>query len=66
MKAFPAADDGGEDAGGARLEVLADRIDDGVLGLRDDRDAGFGTILGAELGVEEAQEMVDLGDGCNG
>ena len=36
-------------------------IDDGVRGLRLDRDVAVGTVLGAEPHEEQAQEVVDLG-----
>ena len=66
VEAFAAADDGGEDGDGAFGEVLADCFGDGLLGLRDDGDAGLRAVLDAEFGEEEAEEVVDLGDRGDG
>ena len=66
MVAFPAADDGSEDRYGALLEELADAVLDGGERLLFDRDLAVGAVAGAELGVEEADEIPQLGDGGDG
>ena len=51
----------GEDLDRASPVPLEDPIDDGVEGLRFDRNRAVGAVLRAEPHEEQAQEVVDLG-----
>ena len=67
VEAFAAAENGGEETKGfvfgeELAELLADRF--GCLG--DDGFAGLWAMLHANFGVEEAEEVEDLGDGADG
>ncbi len=68
VEPLAAADEWGEDAHGAAfLRCLgAEAGDNGRGALFLDGVAGVGRVLAADLRVEEAQEMPDLGDGGDG
>ena len=64
--AFFPANDGGEEGDWAFFELLADGVFDGGERLFFDGDFAAGAVNGAELGVEQADEVPELGDGGNG
>ena len=64
--AFAAADDGGEDGDAFAGSEGDDALDDLVGGLARDGAAAVGAVRLADGGVEEAEVVVDLGDGADG
>ena len=67
VEAFAAAEDGGEEAEGFVFgEELAELLSDRFGRLGNDGFAGLRAMLHADFGVEEAEEVEDLGDGADG
>ena len=64
--AFFSPDEGGQDFHGAFFQLGADRVFDGGEGLLFHGNLALGAIDRAELGVEEADEIPQLGDGGDG
>ncbi len=64
--AFAAADDGRHDGDAFAVAKLQDALDDLVGGLAGDGSAAVGAVGRAHRGVEQAQVVVDLGDGADG
>jgi len=64
--AFLAADDGGKQGDGAFFEMAADGVFDGGDGLFFDRDQTVRAVEGAELRVEQADEVPKFRDGGDG
>jgi hypothetical protein len=64
--AFAAADDGGHDGDALAHAELEDALDDLFGGLAGDGAAAVGAVGRADRGVEQAQVVVDLGDGADG
>ncbi len=63
--AFAAADDGRHDGDAFAFAELEDTLDDLVGGLAGDGAAAVGAVGRADGGVEQAQVVVDLGDGAD-
>ncbi len=66
MVSFFSADEGGENFYGAFPELGSDGFFDGGEGLFFDGNLAIGAVDGAELRVEEADEIPKLGDGGDG
>ena len=66
VEAFSSAHEGSQNVDRPFFQQRPDSVDNGVLCLWDDRFTGFRAILRAKLGVEQTQEVVDLGDGGYG
>jgi hypothetical protein len=64
--ALPVANERSEDQKTRALFVLADLIDDLLYGLSDDRDAVVRTMWDSDAREQQAQVVVDLGDGAHG
>ena len=52
VESFPATDDRSKNVDRASFQTRANRLDDGVLGLRNNGLSGNGTVLGPQLCVE--------------
>ena len=63
--ALAAVDDGSEDLEAGALLQLHDAVDDLLRGLARDRRAVVGAVRHADAGEEQAQVVVDLGDGAD-
>ena len=67
VKAFPCFQDRGKDAEFfVFFEEDAQLFADGFRGLGDNGCSGLGTVLDADFGVEEAEKVIDFGDGADG
>ena len=63
--ALAPADDGREDLEAAALGHREDAVDDLLRGLTGDRLTALGAVRAAGAGVEQAEVVVDLGDGAD-
>jgi hypothetical protein len=64
--AFAAANDGSHDGDAFAGAELEDALDDLLSGLTSDGTSAVGTVRRADGGVEQAQIVVDFGDGADG
>ena len=64
--ALAAANDGGHDGDALALAQLKNALDDLLGGLAGDGAAAVGAVRRADGGIEQAQVVVDLGDGADG
>ena len=64
--AFAAAHDGRHDGDALTVAELKDALDDLFGGLAGDGPAAVGAMRRADRGIEQAQVVVDLGDGADG
>ena len=63
---FAATDGGGQDVDTLAIKLLEDEVGDLLFGVAHHALAGVVGIGLADAGVEQAQEVVDLGDGAHG
>ena len=63
---FAASHDGGHDGDALAGAKLQDALDDLVGGLAGDGSAAVGAVGSSNRGVEQAEVVVDLGDGADG
>ena len=61
-----ASDDGSHDGDALAIAELQDALDDLLRGLAGDGPAAVGAVRGADGGIEQAEVVVDLGDGADG
>jgi len=64
--ALAPADDGSHDDDALAIAERLDALDDLFGGLAGDGTAAVGAVRGADRGVEQAQVVVDFGDGADG